>query len=65
MNIPFCRSENVCVSHEGRAIAMYFADKWSKEGKTVSWEETTKCISVSCTQLFSLGEFQPTKEKEE
>lgn len=54
MNIPFCRSENVCVSHEGRAIAMYFADKWSKEGKTVSWEETTKCISVSCTQLFSL-----------
>ena len=23
MNIPFCRSENVCVSHEGRAIAMY------------------------------------------
>lgn len=64
MNIPICRSENVCVSQEGRAIAMYFADKWAKEGKAVSWEETTKCISVSCTQLFSLGEFKPKEDSE-
>lgn len=56
MNIPFCRSENICVSQEGRAIALLYAERWRKEGKTVSWEETTKCISASYTEAVMLCE---------
>ena len=61
MNIPYCKSENFCVSHDGRAIAMFLVKKWSDEGKRVSWEETTKCISVSYTESGCLSDFDPEK----
>ena len=46
MIIPYSYSEAFSTTQEHRAVALFVAHKWKKDGKNVSVSETTTAITV-------------------